>query len=219
LLSSQQSNLKSTSKSGRSRKKPPLPPSTFPIEHYLQPVLSSTSKGPILTIHLFSSSGVWSWLPSINLPISRSSHPLDAACTSSSLSRIIALCSGNPRDNSSFVLQAHRKLTVEEMRDLISHDSPVNQQILNLYLHLLSNQYDATFLDTGFFSLLKDHGWSRVSSWFALQAPQFCARSNSCPLLTTESVISIHSLPRLQQPLGCCHKEGDLWFSVLPLCQ
>jgi len=109
LLSSQQSNLKSTSKSGRSRKKPPLPPSTFPIEHYLQPVLSSTSKGPILTIHLFSSSGVWSWLPSINLPISRSSHPLDAACTSSSLSRIIALCSGNPRDNSSFVLQAHRK--------------------------------------------------------------------------------------------------------------
>jgi len=111
------------------------------------------------------------------------------------------------------------KLTVEEMRDLISHDSPVNQQILNLYLHLLSNQYDATFLDTGFFSLLKDHGWSRVSSWFALQAPQFCARSNSCPLLTTESVISIHSLPRLQQPLGCCHKEGDLWFSVLPLCQ
>jgi Ulp1 family protease len=59
------------------------------------------------------------------------------------------------------------------MRALVSHDSPVNQQIINLYLQLLSHQLGTTFLDTGFFSLLKDHGWSKVQSWFALQPPAY----------------------------------------------
>jgi hypothetical protein len=48
---------------------------------------------------------------------------------------------------------------------LIDPGSPINQQIINFFLHQFSAQFDTNFLDTGFFSLLRDNGWNRVQSW------------------------------------------------------
>jgi Ulp1 family protease len=145
-----------------------------------------------------------SWHPPVTLPMLRSSHPLDIVCTQSDLSKLSSICSHNL---STIILHLANcisdQLTVREMRALVSHDSPVNQQIINLYLQLLSHQLGTTVLDTGFFSLLKDHGWSTVQSWFALQTPRLRPRSNSRPLLTGENTISIP-----------CHIGNSHWVAV-----
>jgi hypothetical protein len=57
-------------------------------------------------------------------------------------------------------------IRVCDFRMLISPDSPINQQAINLFLHQFSAQYNTEFLDTGFFPLLRDNGWDRVQSWF-----------------------------------------------------
>jgi hypothetical protein len=99
------------------------------------------------------------WNPK-TLSYSRSNHPLDRICTDEDLTLIRTVCQLPP--TTSVVSQRGKpqnNITVQELRSILHPESPVNQQILNLYLHLFSTQFNTEFLDSCFFSLLRDNGW------------------------------------------------------------
>jgi hypothetical protein len=91
-------------------------------------------------------------------------------------------------------------ITTKELRSLLSHGSPINQQIINLYIQLLCRQYPIKRLDAGFFPMLHSRGWSGVERWFTHQTGR--RRRKSTPSITSESAIVIP-----------CHVHGCHFFS------
>jgi hypothetical protein len=139
-----------------------------------------------------------SWCPRL-LPVLRSSHPFDKACTNDSLSTIkqIALLPPNNRVVSRKQNQ-HDSILVQDFRSLISPDTPINQQIIHLFLHQFSAQFKTEFLESGFFSLLRDNGWERVHSWVFPRRQNI----NRSPLIDCPAI----SIP--------CHINGCHWIAV-----
>jgi len=82
-------------------------------------------------------------------------------------------------------------VTVKELQDLLSHWNMINQQIINSFLSLLSHQFNISYMDSSFYSILSQQGWSSVKRWFANQPPRHYQRTPSRPLLVGEPVISI----------------------------
>jgi len=81
-------------------------------------------------------------------------------------------------------------MTVQDLCHLLSPTSAINQQAIQLYLHIFCSQFQTTLLDTGFFTQLHQGGWSRVHSWFSSQKPT-SSRRRKRPLLSEESSIYI----------------------------
>jgi hypothetical protein len=142
------------------------------------------------------------WQPIRLLSVCHSSHPLDINCRSCDLSTLRNLCS-LPLSNLFTCLRHQRQeqMTVQHLQDLLSPDSTMNQQVIQLYLHLFCHQFQTSFLDTSFFSQLQQHGWGRVSSCFSNTSRHH--RQGRRPSLVGEKVISIP-----------CHVNGCHWVAV-----
>jgi len=79
----------------------------------------------------------------------------------------------------------------------------INQEIINSFLYILSTQFNLSYLDSGFFSILRCQGWPGVKKWFAGTPPKFRQRAPNHPLLPDDQVISIP-----------CHIQGCNWVAV-----
>jgi len=142
-----------------------------------------------------------SWQPPHKLPHARCDHPLDEDWTVDEPSKIQSICS--MATSTTFVSLPDRPLdrvSVGELCALISHNSEINQQIINIYLKLLNCQFKIPFLDSSFYTLLKDNSWNRVTSWFQ---PNHRKRSYDSRPSLQDSVIAIP-----------CHVNGCHWVAI-----
>jgi hypothetical protein len=143
------------------------------------------------------------WYPSPSLPFIRSSHPFDVSCSSIDLRRLPYLTSLPPSTIISFVKSLPlENLQVRDLRNLLSPQSPINQQVINLYVSLLCHQCSLKCLDSSFYSTLKDKGWHHVSRWFS-NPSSMRRRRQSTPSLVGEPAILIP-----------CHVNGCHWVAV-----
>jgi hypothetical protein len=75
------------------------------------------------------------WRPSTLLPLRRSSHPLDTACTAQELVSLMRYCS---REATPTFVRHHIKedvhVTTTDLRDLLSHTRPIADEAITLYL-------------------------------------------------------------------------------------
>jgi len=140
------------------------------------------------------------WKPAVELPFSRSSNVLDLDCDLPGMMNIKTICC--LPTSATFVSHPTRpqeKITVKELRALVSQSSDINQQILNMFMTILKHQLGVSFLDSSFFTLLKDGGWNRVKRW----------------LRTSEQVNQIHKLSLLDPAIIFpCHIHGCHWVAV-----
>jgi hypothetical protein len=97
----------------------------------------------------------------------------------------------------SLAANAQDKVTVRDLQQLINPNTPINQQIINLFLQQFSAQFNTKFLDSGVFSLLRDNGWDRVQPWV------FSRRTSNRSSLVDCQTISIP-----------CHINGCHWIAV-----
>jgi hypothetical protein len=81
-------------------------------------------------------------------------------------------------------------MTVQDLCHLLSPTSAINQQAIQLYLHIFCSQFQTTLLDTGFFTQLHQGGWSRVHSWFLPKNPPVPAGGNAPFYLENHQSIS-----------------------------
>jgi hypothetical protein len=78
----------------------------------------------------------------------------------------------------------------------------INQQAINLYLHLLSHQFNISFLGSAFFTCLQTEGWPSVAHWFR-QPGSLHRNGGNKPRLCGESSISF-----------AYHVNGCHWVAV-----
>jgi hypothetical protein len=130
------------------------------------------------------------WIPSTRLPHARHDHPLDRACSEQSLDSLKQYCN-NP-ENSVFVrhrLKQDVHVTIKDLRELLSHATPIADKVITLYLELLTTQYNFSFLPTNTIPQMRSAGWTRVQRCFAQFRNRQC--SNTRPALHGEPVIII----------------------------
>lgn len=146
---------------------------------------------------------VSNWHPNVRLPVKCSDHSLDTSCHSCDLVTLKHICTLPPL--TSFIFLHNKPLehmTVQVLQQLLSPTSTINQQAIQLYLHCFCSRFQTTFLDNGFFTQLRNGGWSRVQSWFSSSNPER-SRRGKLPLLSGESAISIP-----------CHVNNCHWVAV-----
>ncbi len=167
--------------------------------------LSAHSYAPPSPILLRKSSELHSkrqWYPRTSLPHFCSSHPFDQSCDEADLQLLRSMCT---QPLSSMLIQLRSNtletITTKDLRNLLSHNSTITQQAINLYLHLLSHQFTVFFLDSAFFTCLKAEGWPRVARWF--RHPGSPRRRGNKPRPSGESSISF-----------ACHINGCHWVAV-----
>jgi len=143
------------------------------------------------------------WVPISPPPYARSSHPLDVSCLLSDLHQLQTLSSlSHLQPFVQLSSNLEEQVTIKEFCQLISPFEEINQQAINLYLHLLSRQFDTKILDTSFYTTLQQQGWSRVNPWFCNHSSRRRVRP-STPALSGESSISFP-----------CHVNGYHWVEV-----
>jgi len=99
------------------------------------------------------------WYLQPYLPLLHSSHPFDASCVEDDLAHLARITSLPPASTFTYLNQCPGdRMLVKDLRDLLSHSSPVNQQVINLYLQLLAHQFSIKALDSSFFPNLLQHG-------------------------------------------------------------
>ncbi len=132
------------------------------------------------------------WFPSNNLRSQRSSHPLDTNLNAVNLQQLHLAC--NCRPSKKIVQTSNHPqiiVTVKELHNLLSHRKMINQQIIHSFLFLISHQFNISYMDCSFYTILSQQGWSSLMRWFANQPPRYHQRAPSWPLLAGEPVISI----------------------------
>jgi len=143
------------------------------------------------------------WVPISPPPYARSSHPLDVSCLLSDLHHLWTLSSlSHSQPFVQLSLNLEEQVTIMELRQLIRPFKEINQQVINLYLHLLSHQFDTKILDTSFYMTLQQQGWSGVKPWFR----DHSSRRRVKPSTPAPSSESSNSIP--------CHVNGCHWVAV-----
>jgi hypothetical protein len=140
------------------------------------------------------------WQPSVELPASRSSNVLEVDCGMSEMMNIRDICCLPP--STTFVSHSatpQERITVKELCALVSHTSEINQQILNIFMTILNHQLGISFLDSSFFTLLKEGGWNRVKHWLRSSDQE---NQTHKPSLLNSAII----FP--------CHIHGCHWVAV-----
>jgi hypothetical protein len=104
------------------------------------------------------------WRPPIELPYNRSDHPIDTSCLGDGLQSLLKFSSMPPSWTIAYLsTSTSDNLTVNDLQNLLTHDSPINQQVINLYLQVLGNQFSIKCLETAFFPTLQREGWPAVT--------------------------------------------------------
>jgi hypothetical protein len=86
-------------------------------------------------------------------------------------------------------------MTTKDLRDLLSHSSPIADEMITLYLELLTAQYGIAFLATNAIPKLRSEGWNTVQRCFAQFRNR--PRTNTRPQLAGESQKIIHFMVRV----------------------
>jgi hypothetical protein len=89
-------------------------------------------------------------------------------------------------------------ITVKDLRELVSHNSLIYQELIILSLEVLCKDHGGSYLDPSFFTTLKDHNWSYISWWFASRH----TATVSHPHLTADKI----SIP--------IHIHGNHWVAL-----
>ena len=107
------------------------------------------------------------WSPNTSLTMERASDPFGQLLQELDLNIIPTFCHGP----STTVLRLCRKtdihITTNDMRDIISHNSPIYHESLVLGLELLCATYNSSYVDPSFIPILKTQGWSKVEKRFS----------------------------------------------------
>jgi len=150
-----------------------LPPSPIhndqtPMREELISIRLDNSNQKIVRVLTFPSQNFYTpWKPPIELPYRRSDHPFDISCTGDGLQSLLKFSSMPPSRTVAYLsISTSDNLTVNDLRNLLTHDSPINQQVINLYLQVLGNQFSIKCLDTAFSPTLQREGWAAVTRWF-----------------------------------------------------
>jgi hypothetical protein len=133
-----------------------------------------------------------SWRPTTSIPYRAPTHILVTTISTNTLTKIKNLCQLPP---STPIFRSTRKpdlhITVEHLRDLVSHGNETNDAIILLYLELLCYNSQATYMTTYFLPKLKQQGWRYVSRFFSSSQSGYRSRKIDRPHKTGEKAIMI----------------------------
>jgi hypothetical protein len=154
------------------------------------------------------------WLPSIQLQHRRSSHPLDIGISSYKLNLVKQYC--NLQQNTIIAyskLRPRVMISTANLRQLISHGQPINDEIIYLFLEIYCSFFDYTFLTEKFLTLLKRNGWSHTQRYFADTTRGQC-RSINKPYLNGEPAIAIPCFVNEAHWVAVARREiqGQVYF-------
>jgi hypothetical protein len=139
----------------------PIPPASYPSrppQELITNVLWRQNPTPTTT----------PWTPYILFPPGSNDHPFQMLLQSNNISRIREYTQGEPTQKVIWSTQTPQiSILVQDMRDLISHNSMIYHELLILSLEILCHEFQASYLDPSFFTLLRDHGWCYVSNRFS----------------------------------------------------
>jgi len=126
-------------------------------------------------------------------------HPFQSLVRINYLDTIVQYCQG---PHTSVILRMYLKphihLTTKDLRDIISHNSPINHELLILGLEVICTNYNSSYLDPSFMPTLQIQGWSSVAYRFHPSKSNRVDRRS-----TTSSIIAI--------PI---HVNGNHWVAL-----
>jgi hypothetical protein len=110
------------------------------------------------------------WLPPSYLPIHIHWTINTAPLRNEILTLIKTMCQMVPAHHKlvSLARKPNVILTTTKLRNLIAHGEPVDNEILVLFLDILSSQNKSSYVDPSFSEALKNHGWQSVKYRFAI---------------------------------------------------
>jgi hypothetical protein len=98
-------------------------------------------------------------------------------------------------------------ITVKHLRDFISYGVETSDAIITLYMDMLCNDGQATYLHPSFLPRLRQHGWRVVSRSFASSSQGYYARKLDRPNKTGEQVIMIPLFVDNNHWIALVHRE------------
>jgi len=126
-------------------------------------------------------------------------HPFQSLVRINYLDTIVQYCQG---PHTTVILRVYHKphihLTTKDLRDIISHNSPINHETLVLGLEVICTNYNSSYLDPSFMPTLCTQGWSSVANRFHPSESNRVDRPS-----TTSSIIAI--------PI---HVNGNHWVAL-----
>lgn len=142
---------------------PPTSPSLFPPR--IDTRRWSNLGGNVLQ-RIRDPSLIPSWQPNHLLPALPPTDPFGQLLVNQDLSTILKYCQGT----SDTVLRLYRKpdihITTKDIRDIISHNTPIYHESLILCLELICATYNGSYVDPSFIPTLKTQGWAAVARRF-----------------------------------------------------
>lgn len=132
------------------------------------------------------------WTTEYMIPYRHTPHPLLDHIDCKALLLIKQTCQ-NACDGPLFKGTTMQNLIIDSqhIRELISHGTPINDQIITLYLEMIGTKYNVTRLSTAFFPRLIEQGWQNVQQFFAQTHPRFRPRTPNRPTISGEQCILI----------------------------
>jgi hypothetical protein len=157
ILRLQYSNNPTKRYEGGGRNKSSTIPSSSqqPLQQPIYPAFT-IQKGPLKIARIsISSITDIAWQPDHNLPQSCDLHPLLTFISPQTLTELQAYCQQPPHIVVAF--SAYRPTMVLEtyaLRNLISHNKFINDEVVNLFLGILCHQHNFSFLSPSFLTVL-----------------------------------------------------------------
>jgi hypothetical protein len=131
---------------------------------------SVLAKGTVCVIDLNSNS-LWhpnSWKPNSNLEYRRSLHPLDKAILPFHVDFIMKACQVESNTAVAFSKKVpDAMITSTHLRNLVSHGTPINDEIIFLFLETLWKNFDLAFLSPQFLTILQRDSWNKSIRLFS----------------------------------------------------
>ncbi len=109
-----------------------------------------------------------SWTPPTLPIVTISNHPLELLLSTEGLQRVKDYCH-RPSDNIIALSTAAPDVYIQtpHMQSLISHGKPINDEVVAILLEIVCSYNNHAFLCPQVLPLLKLHGWSAITRYFA----------------------------------------------------
>jgi hypothetical protein len=150
-------------------------------------------KGPAWVADISSATCMQStqWRPNHHLNFQRSQHPLDLLITPFHTELIIKTCQ-LPADIAILYSDDKPEATVtsRQLRNLITHGTPISDAILFLFLEIFCEFFDFSSLPSKFLDFLRRDGWANTTRLFA-QDRRNKQRNKFRPNMKGEKAIAI----------------------------